>query len=135
MIENITDLADMVTLEEPSKSRTMSDWMIWMVHRAWLNDPTLTDLNFNNLQMPLPHLEPRVAPKLMKALQHNTNMTALQLVNSNMQKPQGYEMAESLKKNSCLQILNIESNYLDSDAMKAIAVALQESPKSALENI
>eukprot|EP00435_Cladocopium_sp_Y103_P026669 s1004_g6.t1 len=59
MLEAIEDLADMV--EEPSKVKSYGDWMIWMVHRAHLNDPTLTDFNFNNLHMPPAHLEDLVA--------------------------------------------------------------------------
>mmetsp|Transcript_43475 Transcript_43475/g.81642 ORF Transcript_43475/g.81642 Transcript_43475/m.81642 type:complete len:1130 (+) Transcript_43475:102-3491(+) len=131
MIEGITDLAEMV--EEPVKSKQMSDWMVWMVHRAWLNDPTLTDFNFNNLQMPLPHYEPRVAPKLMEAMSRNTHIVSLQLVNSNLQKPQGHQLAQSLKTNTALRVLNIESNNVDSDSIKACAQALQENPDSDLE--
>lgn len=131
MIESITDLAEMV--EEPSKLATMADWMVWMVHRAYLNDPTLTDFNFNNLQMPLPHLEPRVAPKLMKAMEKNTHIVSLQLVNSNLQKPQGHELALSLRRNSTLQNLNIECNNIDSDAIRACAQALKENEDTALE--
>lgn len=131
MIEEITDLADMVG--EPSKSSTLGDWMIWMVHRAWLNDPTLTDFNFNNLLMPLPHLEPRIAPKLMKAMARNTHIVSLQLAHSNLQKPQGHELAEALKKNTALQVLNVETNSLDSDAIRAMAEALKENESSGLE--
>ncbi len=35
--------------------------MIWMVHRCWLNDPTLDVLDFSCMEMPLPHVEPRCA--------------------------------------------------------------------------
>merc|ERR1712232_1106475 len=101
----------------PDKSRTLSDWMVWMVHRAHLNDPTLTDFNFSNMQMPLPHQEPRVSPKLMKALERNTYISTLSLQNSNMQKPDGMTMAQSLKENKTLVNLNIESNNLDSTSI------------------
>lgn len=131
MIQEITDIADMVA--EPNRMKCLGDWMVWMVHRAWLNDPTLTDFNFNNLNMPLPHLEPRIAPKLMKAMEHNTCITSLQVAHSNLQKPQGHQLSEALRKNTTLKILNIESNSLDSDAVKAIAVALQENDKTGLE--
>ena len=47
-----------------------------MVHRAWLNDPELTVFDFDHLHMPLPHLEPRIAPKLCKAMGHNTHILA-----------------------------------------------------------
>lgn len=131
LVEEITDIADMV--EEPKKTKTLGDWMVWMVHRAWLDDPTLKDFNFTGKRMPLPHHEPRIAPKLMKALEHNTNMESLQLSNSNLMKPQAHELAESLKKNRTLQVLNIESNNLDSEGIKHIAEALRENPNSGLE--
>jgi len=124
-VEEITDIADL--MEEPGKAHNLGDWMIWMVHRAWLNDPSLVDFNFSNKWMPAPHVEPRIAPKLMKALAHNTHITNLQLSNSNMLKPQGHELAESLKTNTSLVIVNIESNSLDSAGLQSMAVALKEN--------
>mmetsp|Transcript_148349 Transcript_148349/g.413260 ORF Transcript_148349/g.413260 Transcript_148349/m.413260 type:complete len:1150 (+) Transcript_148349:72-3521(+) len=130
-IEEITDIADLC--EEPGQGHNLGDWMIWMVHRAWLNDPSLTDFNFANKWMPPPHLEPRIAPKLMKALAHNTKIVCLQLANSNLMKPQGHDLAEALKKNTSLRILNVETNSLDSDGLAHIAAALKENNNSALE--
>merc|ERR1712176_253718 len=107
-IEAVTDLADM--LPEPSRTKLFGDWMIWMVHRAHLNDPTLVDFNFNNLHMPPPHIEARIAPKLMKAMESNTYIETLSLANSNLMKSQGHELAESLKVNKTLRAVNLESN-------------------------
>ena len=42
--------------------------MIWMVHRVYLNDPTLKELNFSGMQMPRPHDCLVIAPKLAKSL-------------------------------------------------------------------
>jgi len=133
LIEEITDIADLVS--EPTKNDNLGDWMIWMVHRAWLNDPSLTDFNFSNKWMPAPHVEPRIAPKLMKAMEHNTHILSLQLANSNMMKPQGHELADALKHNTTLQILNIETNALDSDGLRHIAAAINENPDSSLEQL
>jgi len=132
-IDDITDLADLMA--EPAKTSSMGDWMVWMVHRAWLNDPSLTDFNFSNKWMPPPHCEPRIAPKLMTAMAHNTHIVSLQLANSNMMKPQGHELAEALKRNSTLQVLNIETNSLDSDGLRHLAAAILESRASALEQV
>mmetsp|Transcript_56223 Transcript_56223/g.174366 ORF Transcript_56223/g.174366 Transcript_56223/m.174366 type:complete len:487 (+) Transcript_56223:2056-3516(+) len=132
-IEEITDIADLG--EEPEKASNLGDWMIWMVHLAWLNDPSLTDFNFSNKWMPPPHLEPRIAPKLMKALAHNTSIISLQLANANVMKPQGHQLAASIKKNTTLQILNVETNSLDSDSLSAIAEALKENKESGLEQL
>jgi len=130
MIEEITELSEMV--EEPNKTKNLGDWMIWMVHRAWLNDPTLIDFNFSNLYMPFPHVEPRIAPKLMAAMGTNTHITTLNLTHSNLQKPQGHELAESLKKNTAVKTLNVDSNSLDSEAIRAMASALKENEQSAI---
>jgi len=106
--------------------------MLWMVHRAHLNDPTLTVLDFTNANMPLPHVEPRIAPKLMKAMATNTNMTTLLLSNANLRKPQGAQLTESLKANKTLEVLNIESNFLDSDKIKHMAEALTMNKESKI---
>ena len=45
---------------EPSKKLFGGDWMIWMIHRAWLNDPSLKELDFTGMHMPLPHDEQTV---------------------------------------------------------------------------
>jgi len=128
LIEEITCVDD-IGDEPPNMSQY--DWMIWMVHRAYLNDPRLLELNFNGLTMPLPHLEPRIAPKLMKAIITNTNMTNLQLANSNLQRPQGHEMAIALKSNSAIKILNIESNNLDSECIREMVEALTENAEGS----
>eukprot|EP00929_Paragymnodinium_shiwhaense_P049301 TRINITY_DN24877_c0_g1_i1.p1 TRINITY_DN24877_c0_g1~~TRINITY_DN24877_c0_g1_i1.p1 ORF type:complete len:1063 (+),score=301.91 TRINITY_DN24877_c0_g1_i1:64-3252(+) len=130
MLEGITDLADLPPA--PPKGKRMN-WMLWMVHRAHLNDPELVDFVFTNLKMPLPHVEPRIAPKLAKAMAHNTYIEKLEMANSNLQRPQGVELAESLRTNRTLKILNVESNALDSESLMQIADALKMNTDSGLE--
>jgi len=130
-VDEITKIEDL--MNEPGKGKVLGDWMVWMVHRVHLNDPSLTEFNFNNLWMPLGHAEPRIAPKLVKALAHNTHLKNLQLSHTNLQKPEGQLLAESLKANETLEFLNVESNNLDSYTIKAIAEALSENPRSVLE--
>jgi len=131
-IEAITDVAEM--LPEPSKTKEYGDWMIWMVHRAYLDDPTLIDFNFNNMHMPPPHIEARIAPKLMKAMETNTHIEELSLVNSNLIKAQGLELAASLRVNRTVKSLNLECNCLDSQAVREIADALRANPESMIEH-
>eukprot|EP00419_Tripos_fusus_P029980 CAMPEP_0172726966 /NCGR_PEP_ID=MMETSP1074-20121228/91407_1 /TAXON_ID=2916 /ORGANISM="Ceratium fusus, Strain PA161109" /LENGTH=1140 /DNA_ID=CAMNT_0013554071 /DNA_START=72 /DNA_END=3494 /DNA_ORIENTATION=+ len=133
LVECINDIADMV--EEPVKSKSLGDWMVWIVHRAWLNDPALTDINFAGKAMPPPHNEPRIAPKLMSALAHNTHIVSLQLSNSNLIQLQGHELADALRKNTTLQSLNLESNSLDSASIMHVAQGLRDNPNSALEQL
>uniref|UniRef100_A0A7S1RE83 Uncharacterized protein n=1 Tax=Alexandrium catenella TaxID=2925 RepID=A0A7S1RE83_ALECA len=109
--------------------------MIWMVHRAFLNDPALMDFNFNNMHMPEPHIEARIAPKLVKALATNTHIENFSLVNSNLMKVQGLELAESLKTNTTIRQLNLEANNLDSDAVRTICEAIHSVPRSRIEQL
>lgn len=82
--------------------------------------------------MPLPHVEERIAPKLMLALATNTHIETLLLSGSNMQKPSGPKMADALQKNTTLKNLNIESNNLDQDSIRAMMVALSLNDKTSL---
>lgn len=130
-VDQITKIDDL--MEEPGKGKVLGDWMVWMVHRVHLNDPSLTELDFANVWMPLGYAEPRIAPKLVKALAHNTHLVTLQLSHTNLQKPEGILLAESLKANETLQFLSLESNSLDSYTIKLMAEALLENPRSVLE--
>merc|ERR1712243_469908 len=88
---------------------------------------------FTNAPMPPGETEPRVAPKLMKAMEHNTVITSLMLNNSNLNLKQGVELAKALQVNKTLKVLNVENNYLDSNAIRECALALTENKESALE--
>jgi len=132
-IEAVTDITEM--LPEPSKTKLFGDWMIWMVHRAYLNDPDLVEFDFNNLHMPPPHIEARIAPKLVQAMESNTHIESLSIANANLMKAQGHELAESLKANTTLRVLNLESNNLDSAAVRDIAEAIHKNASSKLETL
>jgi len=130
-IESVTDIADIG--DEPDRKSNWGNWMVWMVHRAWLNDPTLDHFDFTNLQMPPPDREPRVAPKLMKALERNNVIVNLLLNNSSLTLKQGPALAAALKVNNTLEVLNVDSNYLDSACIKDCALALMENKSSKLK--
>ena len=117
-LDEITDLAGLAEVQEPQVKKFPGDWMIWMVHRAFLNDPTLVDFDFSNMHMPPPHIEARIAPKLMTSLATNTCVEVLSLPNANLMKVQGADLAAALAQNRTLRSLNVESNNLDSGAIK-----------------
>merc|ERR1719329_629865 len=133
-IESTDDVAELLEKAPPKESR-FGDWMIWMVHRAYLNDSTLVDFNFTHCKMPLPHEEYRVAPKLMKAIQTNTHIERFVVCHANMQKPQGHELAEALRKNTTITHINIEGNHLDSGCMIALASAMGENKGGILQEV
>jgi hypothetical protein len=128
-LEECTDIEYLCS--EPGKKDSHTCWMLWMVHRAFLNDPTLTDFSFTGLAMPYPHEEPRIAPKLCKALASNTHIVNLELANSNMQRLQAFDMAESLRKNTTLKVLNVESNNLDPAGLTEMATALTDARETS----
>jgi len=134
LLETVTQIEHM--LPEPAKIRgSYGDWMIWMVHRAWLDDPALVDLNFSNMHMPPPHMEPRIAPKLVVAMARNTHMENLTLSNSNLQKASGVELAQSLRVNRTLKTVNLECNWLDSNAVRELALAIKDNPGCNIEHL
>jgi len=132
-LENILHVADMP--KEPLKTRAFGDWMIWMVHRAWLNDPSLVDFSFNSMHMPAPHLEGRIAPKLMKAMQTNSYIEVLSLSNANVQKSTALELAQALRQNCTVRTLNLEANCLDSNSIREIALSIRDNSATTLEQL
>lgn len=126
LIEQIlacTSAGELSSLAEPDKAESLGNWMIWMVHRAHLNDPTLIKFDFTNLQMPPPSEEPRISPKLAKAIASNTFIAQLLLPNTNLSAVDGGVLAESVAANSTLKVLNIDSNFLGQMEMDSLANA------------
>merc|ERR1739836_57164 len=88
------------------------NWMIWMVHRAHLNDPTLKKFDFTNLKMPSGFEEPLISPKLAAAMAWNDQIEELLLPSTNFQNAEAAVLATSVRKNKTMRELNIDSNTL-----------------------
>jgi hypothetical protein len=131
-IDECTDIAELLAME-PAKDKAYGNWMVWMVHRAYLNDPSLVEFNFSNMIMPTPKIEWRVAPKLMEALATNTTIETLMLPASNLRRTEGKAFAEALGKNSSLRTVDVASNDLDQNSIKACAVSLKANADTKLE--
>jgi len=106
--------------------------MLWVVHRLHLNDPTLTDVDFSCVEIPAPHLEPRIGPKLMKALKTNEHCKKLNLSLTSLRSGQADELCEALKLNKALESLDISNNLLASDRIISLANAIKSNADSAL---
>mmetsp|Transcript_48410 Transcript_48410/g.122090 ORF Transcript_48410/g.122090 Transcript_48410/m.122090 type:complete len:890 (+) Transcript_48410:99-2768(+) len=103
----------------------LGTWMIWLVHRVALNDPSLVELWFEGYVMPLPDDEPRVAPKLAKSLGSNTHLKYLHLGDSCLQGgPTAVSIATSLTTNNTLELLDLRCNYLETEDLVIIFEAL-----------
>jgi len=126
---------EMLMALEPDRNESLVNWMIWMVHRVYLNDPTLTELNFTNLVMPPPKAEPLgelVVTKLMQSLVTNTHLEKLILTGSKLRPHSIPMLAGALRKNYTLIVLHVDSNLLNVDNIQEIAEALAEN-KSRIE--
>jgi len=128
-LEEVTNIEEMP--EEPDKKARLADWMVWMVHRAFLDDPNLKIFDFSNMPMPPPKEEPRIQPKLARSIRTNTSIVTLLLNSSNFKNSTAIGLAKTLKKNSTLEVLNLETNFVDPDGVKAIANQLKESAGSS----
>jgi len=113
-------MAFQAQVEDEKKNKKPFNWMIWMVHRAHLNDPTLLKFDFTNLQMPSGVQEPLISPKLAVALAANSCIEELLLPSTNFQTPEAVVLAESLQQNTKLRILNIDSNQLQPLALEIL---------------
>merc|ERR1740130_234637 len=87
--------------------------------------------------MPPPHVEARIAPKLMAAMAANTHIEVLDLTRSNLQRAQGFELAKALLENMkiALRVLKLESNCLDSSAVREIALAIRGNADIRIEQL
>eukprot|EP00397_Hematodinium_sp_SG-2012_P003664 GEMP01003672.1.p1 GENE.GEMP01003672.1~~GEMP01003672.1.p1 ORF type:complete len:1159 (+),score=233.76 GEMP01003672.1:303-3479(+) len=116
-------------LAQPGAGITMPEnWMVWMVHRVWLNDPTLTTLSFANMEMPDAQTVKNVGPKLMEALKRNTYLEHLELPNTNLQSGDIIQMlGEAIIENTTLKSINLEGNAIDSPSLMILADALTQN--------
>eukprot|EP00397_Hematodinium_sp_SG-2012_P009961 GEMP01010061.1.p1 GENE.GEMP01010061.1~~GEMP01010061.1.p1 ORF type:complete len:583 (+),score=166.30 GEMP01010061.1:100-1848(+) len=119
-----TSLEQLRALECPSRTEFPGQWMVYQVHRAYLNDSKLTSLDFTNMHMPTGKNEPAIAPKLLSALQHNTKLTMLILDNCNFQSAEAPLLANSLAHNTTLNVLNVDNNAISNEALMKISAAL-----------
>jgi len=73
----------------------------------------------------------------MAAVSWNQHIQVMNLNNSNLQKTQGFELADALRGNQALGLraLSIESNCLDSSAVREIAEAIRENKDCQIEQL
>jgi len=106
----------------------LGTWMIWMVHRVKLDDPSLTQINFHPFCMPAPEDEPRIAEKLLKSIANNAHIVELRLANSNLQGGQQAQLlAEALVANKTLRVLDVALNFLSPADLQRIFTALAQN--------
>ncbi|XP_063001810.1 tropomodulin-4 [Elgaria multicarinata webbii] len=87
------------------------------------NAKDLEEVNLNNIKdIPVQTLK-----EICEAMKSNTNVKKLSLVATRSNDPVAHAVAEMLKENKILQILNIESNFITSAGMMEVIKAMKQN--------
>nr|XP_028562388.1 tropomodulin-2 isoform X1 [Podarcis muralis] len=91
------------------------------LQRIKANDPTLLEVNLNNIKnIPIPTLK-----DFAKALETNTHVTKFSLAATRSNDPVAIAFADTLKVNKTLKSLNLESNFITGTGILALVEALK----------
>ncbi|XP_064396547.1 tropomodulin-2-like [Halichondria panicea] len=101
------------------------------ITRLTRNDRGLTELNLNNHTK----LDSDLIEELIVALTDNIHLERLQMANIRFSEDHAFTLAEVLKVNSTLMILNLESNRITRKGIKAIFKALSENTETGLKEL
>lgn len=121
--------------KDGSQRPNIGTWMVEMVHRVHLNDPKLHHLDFACFCIPTGEQEPRILPKLLRALGKNTHLKDLLLGNTGLRFSEANlaDLSASLRGNSTLRRLDLQANYLEPNDLKVIFQSITQ--KSALQDL
>uniref|UniRef100_A0A8B9E856 Tropomodulin 2 n=1 Tax=Anser cygnoides TaxID=8845 RepID=A0A8B9E856_ANSCY len=93
------------------------------LQRIKANDPSLTEINLNNIKnIPIPTLK-----EFAKALESNTHVKIFSLAATRSNDPVAIAFADMLKVNKTLKSLNVESNFITGTGILALIDALKEN--------
>lgn len=84
------------------------------------NDPSLTELNWNNIKC----IPRETFKRLFNGLKTNTHLHTLSLSNTGLTDGPAEKLAEALKENKTLKTLNMESNFLSGPMLRDLMAAL-----------
>ncbi|XP_053090670.1 tropomodulin-2 isoform X1 [Pangasianodon hypophthalmus] len=87
------------------------------------NDPTLTEVNLNNIKnVPIPTLR-----DFAKAMEKNTHVKKFSLAATRSNDPIAVAFADMLRENKTLRSLNLESNFITGSGVQALVEALRDN--------
>ncbi|XP_076851459.1 tropomodulin-2 [Brachyhypopomus gauderio] len=93
------------------------------LQRVKANDPTLIEVNLNNLKnIPIPTLR-----DFAKAMEKNTHVKKFSLAATRSNDPIAVAFADMLRENTALRSLNLESNFITSAGVQALVEALRDN--------
>ncbi|CAL8358624.1 unnamed protein product [Arctogadus glacialis] len=102
--------------EEPPNTTNVEE----TVERIHNNDSGLTEVNLNNIKdIPIPTLK-----EVFEAMKGNSYVEILSIAATRSNDPVAFACAEMLQENTSLQSLNIESNFITAEGMKAVVKAM-----------
>lgn len=87
------------------------------------NDPSLKDLNWNNIK----HIPRDLFKKMFEGLKTNTSIQRISLSNTGMTDGPAQKLVEALKSNKSLTSLNLESNFISGAMLREIMAAVNEN--------
>lgn len=113
LIDGARSLAELLSFKPPTER--LGTYMVWMIRRLALNDPSLKRCVLTGCGFPPPSAgEPAMARRLARALAVNTHCEELLLSNANLRgSDEARELASALARNRRLLVLNLESNALE----------------------
>jgi len=95
------------------------------------NDASLEIINLNNIKnIPLATLKDYAS-----SISSSTHVTELHMVGTRSNDSIALELAESLKANTKLRVLNLETNYLSLKGISGILTAINESGNTSLQEL
>jgi len=92
-------------------------------HQIVDNDPSLKDLNWNNIK----HIPRDLFKKMFEGLKSNTSVQRISLANTGMTDGPAQKLVEAIKSNKSLTILNLESNFISGAMLREIMAAINEN--------
>ncbi|KAL0978752.1 hypothetical protein UPYG_G00174680 [Umbra pygmaea] len=108
------------TEEEEDEDSSMFDDLMEQVRR---NDPTLTELNVNNSEV----IKAKTLIQFAEALNNNTHIKTFALANCRADDHVAYAIAGTLRVNTSITSINLDSNHLTPKGIMALIQALQKN--------
>ncbi|XP_050562373.1 tropomodulin-1 isoform X2 [Spodoptera frugiperda] len=93
------------------------------IKRVQQNDQKLTDLNWNNIK----NISEEKFEKLFEGLKSNTSLEVLSLVNVGLNDRGAALLADALRVNSALRVVNVETNFISPPALLELVRALLDT--------
>lgn len=120
---NRTENTDQNLETSADRRRTNTKVVDRILERIVLNDPTVNEVNLNNIQ----DISQESLLHFAEALCTNTNVHVFSLSNTQADDRVAFAISKTLHKNQFIRNLNIESNFVSGKGILALLAALQHN--------